>query len=105
MIKSKLATAEDFNDYLILKTDENNVIWSGHSAPPDRDKLWEWFIENINRDERLFFLFYDEEFYDEPVGYLYMDTVGDSMTQLTPDMVLIVNVVVKDMARKLFLLL
>lgn len=78
MLKSKLAKVEDFNDYLLLKNDENNVIWSGYSAPPDRDKLWEWFVENINRDERLFFLFYDKEFYDEPVGYLYMDTVGDS---------------------------
>lgn len=77
MIKSKLATAEDFNDYLILKTDENNVFWTGDTSPPNKEKLFNWYLENIKKENRLFFLFYDKEFLLEPIGYLYMDIIGE----------------------------
>ncbi|HEX8563147.1 MAG TPA: GNAT family protein [Flavobacterium sp.] len=76
MIEGKLATEQDFDAYYFLKSDEENIKWSGHEAAPDKERMLNWYLKNIKRNDRHFFLFWDREYFDHVVGYLYMDVVG-----------------------------
>lgn len=75
---AKLATPQDFEDFFFLKCDEENIKWSGHKSAPDRERIHEWYLKNISRDDRYFFLFFEPELFDHAIGYLYMDVVGDN---------------------------
>jgi RimJ/RimL family protein N-acetyltransferase len=77
MITAKRASKDDFDSYFFLKSDEENILWSGHSSAPDKEKIFDWYIKNINRKDRYFFLFFDEENFDNVIGYLYMDVIGE----------------------------
>lgn len=77
MITGKLATESNFDEYYFLKCDEENILWSGHKSAPDKNNIYEWYLKNIARNDRHFFLFWDSENFDHIIGYLYMDVVGD----------------------------
>jgi RimJ/RimL family protein N-acetyltransferase len=68
------ALPEHFEDYFFLRCDENNILWSGHKQAPDHDKLKSWYLQNITRADRLFFLCYEDK---KIIGYLYMDSIGE----------------------------
>jgi RimJ/RimL family protein N-acetyltransferase len=76
---AKLAAETDFDFYYKLKCDDANIYWSGHSSKPDIEKLRNWFLVNINRLDRIFFLFFDNEKKDDVIGYLYLDLVDVTM--------------------------
>lgn len=76
MITAKRATEEDFDSYFFLKCDEENIKWTGHENAPDREKLYKWFMTNINLDNRHFFLFFENNSAFKPIGYLYIDYVN-----------------------------
>jgi len=71
------AQAANYDDYFELRCDENNVLWSGHKHAPEYKKLKDWYVQNIQRTDRLFFLAYENELQKNCIGYLYMDIVGD----------------------------
>jgi RimJ/RimL family protein N-acetyltransferase len=77
MITARLATKEDFDSYFFLKSDEENILWSGHEAAPDKERLFNWYIKDIDRKDRYFFLFLDEFSLGRAIGYLYMDIVEE----------------------------
>jgi RimJ/RimL family protein N-acetyltransferase len=81
MLTGRLACQADFESYYILKADEENIRWTGHSGAPERIKIYDWYIKNISRKDRIFFLFMLQES-NECVGYLYMDYVHVNMTIL-----------------------
>jgi RimJ/RimL family protein N-acetyltransferase len=72
---AKLATPQDFEPYYSLRCDELNISWTGHSDAPDRDRLYSWYIDNIKKEGRYFFLFFEDEQHTDIIGYLYMDVV------------------------------
>ena len=65
-----------FDDYFLLRCDRNNVLWSGHKQVPDFDRLKDWYLKNIVREDRLFFLAYQNITEGGILGYLYMDIIG-----------------------------
>jgi RimJ/RimL family protein N-acetyltransferase len=65
-----------FDDYFLLRCDSNNVLWSGHKQEPDFDRLKDWYLKNIVREDRLFFLAYQNIKEGGILGYLYMDIIG-----------------------------
>ena len=71
----KLAEEQDFDFYYKLKCDKENVYWSGHSNIPDKEKLREWYLTNIKRNDRFFFIFFNGEIAEDVIGYLYLDLV------------------------------
>ncbi|WP_153207718.1 MULTISPECIES: GNAT family N-acetyltransferase [unclassified Flavobacterium] len=77
MITAKRASKDDFESYFFLKSDEENILWSGHSSAPVKERLFDWYIKNINRKDRYFFLFFDEYSSSRSIGYLYLDIIGD----------------------------
>lgn len=74
----KIATAEDFDAYYFLRCDEENIKWTGYEKAPQRERIYKWYIENISKENRYFFLFFEDEVYEKVAGYLYMDVVGDN---------------------------
>jgi RimJ/RimL family protein N-acetyltransferase len=78
---SKLATPEDFDNYYKLRCDELNVNWTGYKKAPNKSNLQDWYLENINKKSRYFFLFFEDEPCVKILGYLYMDVVesGDTI--------------------------
>ena len=54
----KLATPEDFDSYYELRCDESNILWTGHNRVPDKEGLRGWYLENIKKEGRYFFLFF-----------------------------------------------
>lgn len=76
-MKPVKATLDNFDDYFELRCDENNIFWTGHEKAPDYGKLKDWYIQNIQRSDRLFFLFYEDEIQKRIIGYLYTDFVNE----------------------------
>ena len=72
----KKCDREDFEDFYILKCDEENIYWSGHRDKPNKDNLNRWYKEQLSRGDRIFFIIRSEGII-EPVGYLYLDIAGD----------------------------
>lgn len=71
----KLATEQDFESYFNLKSDSQNIFWSGHSNAPEKSKLKSWFLKNINSEERKFYLLFDNMKSNKAIGYLYIDLI------------------------------
>ncbi len=69
-------TEEDFEKYYILKCDKENILWAGHETAPDKRKLYKWFMEQLGRKDRIFFLAKSNNDQDVALGYLYLDTIG-----------------------------
>lgn len=81
MIIGKRASEVDFESYFILKSDQENIKWTGHSNAPERQAIYGWYIKNISRKDRYFFLFLLEGT-QHCIGYLYMDYIDQKRTIL-----------------------
>jgi RimJ/RimL family protein N-acetyltransferase len=77
MITGKLATAEDFEAYYFLRCDQNNIKWTGYNTTPEKERIHNWYLENIAKPGRYFFLFFEDDNRSQAAGYLYMDVVGE----------------------------
>ncbi|OOM77939.1 hypothetical protein CLPUN_21120 [Clostridium puniceum] len=66
----------DFESFYFLKCDEENIYWTGHKTKPEKQNLEKWFIEQLQRKDRIMFLA-KNKINDEIVGYLYLDIVGE----------------------------
>jgi RimJ/RimL family protein N-acetyltransferase len=73
----KKCSEEDFEDFYILRCDKENIYWTGHDKEPNKDSLYKWYTEQLRRKDRIMFIVRADEL-DEPVGYLYLDIVGDN---------------------------
>lgn len=60
-----------FDDFYRLRCDENNIKWTGHISPPEKEKLHRFVEECIYDEKRFVFLVYNE--YNECVGFVYCD--------------------------------
>jgi len=69
-------TEDDFNLYYELRCDQENILWTGHAERPDIKNLRNWFLKQIERKDRIFFLVKSKELPNEAMGYLYLDIVG-----------------------------
>ncbi|MBN1055131.1 N-acetyltransferase [Clostridium botulinum] len=73
----KRCDEEDFEDFFILRSDDENMYWTGHDEKPNKTNLKEWYLTQLKRTDRLLFIARSDES-DEPVGYLYLDIVGNN---------------------------
>ncbi|AOR23417.1 GNAT family N-acetyltransferase [Clostridium taeniosporum] len=73
----KRCDEEDFEDFFILRSDDENIYWTGYDKKPNKNNLKNWYLKQLKRDDRLLFIVRSDET-DEPVGYLYLDIVGDN---------------------------
>ncbi|NFG23118.1 GNAT family N-acetyltransferase [Clostridium botulinum] len=71
----KRCNEEDFEDFFILRSDDENMYWTGHYEKPNKTTLKKWYLIQLKRNDRLLFIVRSDES-NEPVGYLYLDIVG-----------------------------
>jgi RimJ/RimL family protein N-acetyltransferase len=72
---ARLAAKEYFDHYYELRCENENIYWTGHSSAPEKSKLYRWYMENIEKNDRYFFLFFEENM-NKLIGYLYMDLIA-----------------------------
>jgi len=52
----KKCSEEDFEDFYILRCDKENIYWTGHDKEPNKDSLYEWYTEQLRRNDRMIFI-------------------------------------------------
>jgi len=73
----RLARKEDFEGFLKIKSDPQNVKWSGFNSPPNKEKLFKWYISNLNNINRQIFLVWKDDV--EIVGFFHLDKISDTI--------------------------
>ena len=67
LVSIKRATIDFFECFYRIKSEEDAVYWSGFSCTPEYDNLKEWFLNQINSDNRIIFKI---RYLDKDVGYI-----------------------------------
>ena len=75
-IYGTLAKPEDFDAYYELKSEEDNIHWSGHKTAPDREKMLERYQEYLSNPDRYDFHFFTDETKQDFIGYYFLEVVG-----------------------------
>ena len=73
----RLAAAGDFAFFFRLKCDVDNIVWSGHSEPPEWLRLQDWYRENSRDGSRR--KIYIGECGERRIGYVYVDDNGATL--------------------------
>jgi len=76
----KPATKELFEDFYFLKSDNNNMYWTGHTSKPNPSDLKNWFSKQLLNEERDIYLFYKIK--EACVGYLYVDFLDSGIVEI-----------------------
>jgi len=71
-----------FEPFYRMRCEPQNIYWTGHDAPPEKESLRTWFTEQLAKKTRLFFAICID---DRPVGYLYIDLDSDPLTSRTAE--------------------
>lgn len=71
----KLAQDKDFDGFYKIKSDPQNVIWSGFSLPPNYASLRDWFFSNLNNTNRRIYLIWKDDV--EIIGFFYLDKISE----------------------------
>ena len=69
-VNLRLATKNDFAFFFRLKCDIDNVVWSGHAAPPEWNFLKDWYFDKF-KDNSVRQVFIGE-CDDRRIGYIYL---------------------------------
>lgn len=74
LLKSKLAqdNDSDFEDFLRIKSDKDNIKWSGFLTAPERSSFRKWFSDQIKNHKREIYLVYIENVINA-VAFFYID--------------------------------
>lgn len=72
-----LCDEADFDFFYELKADKENILWTGHAEAPRRNNLKEWYLKQLKREDRYMFMVKSTAYPNDPIGYLYLDVVGE----------------------------
>lgn len=71
LISSKM---EHFDFFYNIKSEEKNIMWTGHMQKPNKDNLYKWFCSQLSNDDRDILIYLVN---DIPIGYAYIDNHDD----------------------------
>jgi len=79
-IEIKKATILDFDFYYKVKSEPDNIYWTGHSKAPNYEELKKWYYNTImfNNKKIIYIPFYQ----DQRIGYLYVDIKDKNVVEL-----------------------
>lgn len=81
MVHLRLAEEIDFEFFYEIKSDADNVFWTGYNNPPDRNRLYTFFTEQIKNQleqmKRKIYIISNLSCYEERYGYLYLDPIDE----------------------------
>lgn len=72
----------DLRDLFQLKSESNDVYWSGYTSAPDFEKFTHWYKEQLLRTDRKIWLVRQIDKPEITVGYLYL-TFEDAIVNLS----------------------
>lgn len=85
-INIRKAVISDFDFFYLIKCDEDNVYWAGHTLPPIRDELYQFYYSHIQHQdilsERTIFIVENKE-NGKSAGYLYLDPKGNDSAEIS----------------------
>ena len=64
------ADSSFFETFFKIKSERDNVFWSGHESAPDISHLKKWYDQQLLNQSRIIFKIESDQ---SPVGYLYFD--------------------------------
>lgn len=65
---------KDFEDFLAIKSDYDNICWGGFSAPPERTSFRKWYAAQIKSEARdIYLVFTGLNGGKQAVAFFYMD--------------------------------
>jgi RimJ/RimL family protein N-acetyltransferase len=64
----------DFEKYHELKSEVNNIFWSGFTFPPIKENLQSYYLKALRGISRDIFIVWQK---DQAVGYLYLDYLDE----------------------------
>jgi RimJ/RimL family protein N-acetyltransferase len=65
-------TKQDLKNLFDLKSESNDVYWSGYTAPPEKLVFADWFKKQLDRDDRMIWLVREMNDSQSAIGYLYI---------------------------------
>jgi len=78
--KLQIATYDFFDTFFGIKSEKQNIYWSGHEQKPDYASLKQWYSKQLkNPHRKIFKIVYK----DEDVGYLYLDILESNIIELS----------------------
>lgn len=77
-MKLKLASMDDFEFFFEIKSENYNLLWTGHEKIPDKNKLKDFFEKHVKNmdlnDTRKIYIILNEGI---KIGYGYLDPYGE----------------------------
>lgn len=74
------AEVSDFEFFYAIKSEINDILWTGHTGKPDHDQLLSWFERNITENPLREILIIEQN--KSPVGYIYVDKIDKNLFEL-----------------------
>ncbi len=54
-VEVRRTPATDFDSLFAMKSDPDDIRWSGFAGPPERSAFFRWFMEMLGRSDRIMF--------------------------------------------------
>lgn len=70
-------SAACYEDFYALRCEATNMLWTGHVAKPDHERLKAWYMDVITGTTRSIVVVKTG---DTSVGYLYLDAAGEGIS-------------------------
>ncbi len=70
----------DYENYYLIRSEKENLFWTGYDTPPHKERFFNWFIDRIADQQKHLYLLFDNEvcvgslnvdFYDDYVAIGY----------------------------------
>lgn len=85
-VSIRKAVASDFDFFYLIKCEDDNIYWSGHTAFPLRDNLYQFFSSHIQDQDALSkrtIFIVEEKRGGISVGYLYLDPINSDSAEIS----------------------
>ena len=73
------ATLSDFDFFYGIKSEYNNIYWTGHKMKPDYGKLKKWYTDILSNNKRITYII---SYLGEKIGYLYLDIINKNLVEV-----------------------
>lgn len=71
----------DFETYYLLKCQDDAVLWSGFSSAPDKERLYNHFVQNILGNDNLYLYYLEDN--GEIIGYVQGSHIDDTNVEFS----------------------
>lgn len=78
-ISIRKASDKDFDFFYKLRCEYTNIFWTGHSKPPEYQKLKEWYDKTLSDGHKIIYI---ASYSCQDIGYLYLDIIKNNLVEI-----------------------